>query len=134
MRRKARRVVVAGSSSFPLTPEVGGEVVEILRGYPEETVFLTRGSPGFDTFIVRATAIIQRPCVRYPSLGGSKNWDRDVAMVREADEVLVFFDPETLHDENTGTAHIAAKGLDQKKKVMAYSVAGNRLVYVGSTD
>ena len=134
MRRKARRVVVAGSSSFPLTPEVGGEVVEILRGYPEETVFLTRGSPGFDTFIVRATAIIQRPCVRYPSLGGSKNWDRDVQIVRDADEVLIFFDPDSLHDLNTGTAHIAEKALDQKRKTTAYTIAANHLVYAGSTE
>ena len=134
MSRKSRRVAIVGSTTFPLTPEIGAEVVDIMRGYPDGTVFLTRGSSGFDTFISRASDIIGRTCVLYPSPGGSRNWDRDVALVKDADEVLLFFDPASLHDPNTGTAHVGEKALDQRKKVMAYSVANERLIYAGSSE
>ena len=132
--RKRKHVAVIGSTSFPLTPEVGAEVVDILREYPEDTVFLTRGSAGFDTFVCAVGPIIGRAVLTYPSPGGSKNWDRDVAMVKASDIVLAFFDPATLHNENTGTAHVVAKALDQRKKVAAYTVAGRHLVYAGSSD
>jgi hypothetical protein len=131
---KRKRIAIVGSHSFPLTPEVGAEIVDVMRRYPDGTVFLTRGSAGFDTFICAVGPIIGAPVLTYASEGGSKNWDRDVKMVKDADEVLCFFDPDTLHDENTGTAHVATKALDQKKKTMAYTVANRRLVYAGSTE
>ena len=133
-RPKKRKVAVVGSSSFPITPEVGAEVVDVLRTYPEGTVFLTRGSAGFDTFLMAVCPIIGYTALAYPSPGGSKNWDRDVALVKDADEVLCFFDPATMHDENSGTAHVATKALDQKKKTLAYTVANRHLVYAGSSD
>jgi hypothetical protein len=133
-RRKHRRVAVCGSRSFPLTTEVAAQVVELLRSYPAGTVFLTRGSAGFDEFVLAVCGLLELPCEALPSAGGSANWDRDVAMVRAADEVVVFLDPDTLTDENTGTAHVLAKALDQRKKAMAYSASGDRLVYVGSSD
>lgn len=134
MKRKTRRVAVVGSRSFPITPEVGAEIVDLLRAYPEGTVFLTRGSPGFDTFLMAVCPIIGYTALAYPSKGGADNFLRDVQLVKDADEVLVFFDPDSLDNQNTGTAHIAEKALDQKKPTRAYSVAGRSLVYAGSND
>lgn len=130
---KRRIVVVVGSSTFPITPELGAEVVDMLRTYPiDSTVFVTRGSVGFDQFICGVGPIIGYPVLVAPSEGN--NWQRDVDMVKEADEVLAFFDPETIGDERTGTAHVVTKALDQKKPVRAYTAADRHLVYAGSLN
>jgi hypothetical protein len=131
---KHRKIVVVGSRSFPLDAQLGGEVVDILRAYPKGTTVLTRGSEGFDQFISRACEIIGIPVVLCPSFGGPDNFRRDAAMVADADEVLVFLDPDSLTDMNTGTAHVLSKALDQKKPTRAYSAADGHLVYAGSTD
>lgn len=128
------RVCVVGSRTFPLTPEVGGEVVDILRAYPAGTVFLTRGSEGFDQFLMAVCGVVGYDAVAYHSGGGAANFLRDVKMVEDADEVIAFLDPATLHDMNTGTAHVCEKALDQRKPLRAFSVAHNRLVYAGSTE
>lgn len=133
-KRKARKVCVVGSSSFPLTVPVGAAVLDLLLAYPEGTVFLTRGSPGFDTFLLDACPQLGLPVEVRPSRGGAGNWDRDVALVRESDVVIVFLDPGSLHDENTGTSHVLDKALDAKKRTLAYSCAGDALVYVGSSN
>ena len=134
MSRNRRRIVMVGSSTFPISPEIGAEVVDLMRAYPEGTVILTRGTGVFDVFVATVGPAIGYPVLTYPSPGGSKNWDRDIAMVKDADEVLCFLDPNTLQDQNTGTAHVLAKGLDQKKPCRAYSVADRHLVYAGSTE
>ncbi len=126
-------VAVVGSSSFPLTPELGSEVVDLLRSYAPGTTFLTREKPYFDQFVYRAMAILGYTVVAYPSLGGPGNWDRDVALVHDADELVAFFDPATLDDMNTGTAHLVEKGLDKRKKVRAYTVANDHIVFAGET-
>ena len=133
-KRKTKRVVVVGSRSFPISPEIGAEIVNILRGYPDGTVFLTRGSPGFDTFLMAVCPIIGYTALAYPSKGGADNFLRDVQLAKDADEGLVFLDPDSLGNINTGTAHVMEKLLDQKKKTKAYSVAGRTLVYAGSND
>lgn len=127
-----RRIAVVGSTSFPITPEIGAEVVDVLREFPQGTTFLTRGSPGFDHFIRRVGEVAGLSVVVYPARGGSSNWDRDVALVRDATEVLAFLDPATLSDSNTGTAHIVEKALDQRKPTRAWTVADNHLVFAGS--
>jgi hypothetical protein len=129
-----RKVAVVGSSSFPLTPEIGAEVVDLLREYPQDTVFLTRGSPGFDQFVMGVCPVLGYRCFAYPSQGGADNWKRDVELARDADEGLVFFDPDSLSDYNTGTAHVVEKMLDQKKPVRAWSEANRRLVFAGATE
>ena len=106
----------------------------MLRAYPPQTTFLTRGSDGFDQFILAAAPILGYAAITYPSLGGAANYLRDVKIVEEADEVLCFLDPDSLHDPNTGTAHILSKALDQKRKTMAYTAANNHLVFAGSSD
>lgn len=125
---------MCGSRSFPLTPEVGTEIVNLLRAYPAGTLILTRGSEGFDTFVMRAAEIMEMPVVPFPSAGGGDNFRRDADMVREADEVIAFLDPNSLRNMNTGTAHVVEKALDQKKPTRAYSVSGNHLVFAGSND
>ena len=131
-RHKRKVVAVCGSRSFPLTPQVGAAVVDLLRAYPEGTLFLTRGSEGFDQFVLRACDILGLPCEERRSAGGGDNFKRDAEMALECGELLAFLDPRTLDREGTGTAHIVEKFLDKKRRVQAYSAAGDALVYVGS--
>ena len=131
---KRRKVCVVGSRTFPLCPEVGAEIVDILRTYPQDTVFLTRGSEGFDTFLMAVCPIIGYASVSYPSKGFGDNFRRDAQMAEEADEVIAFLDPASLTNMNTGTAHLIEKALDQKKPTRAYFVANRHLVYAGSND
>lgn len=134
MSRRKQTVCVVGSRSFPITVEIGAEVVDLLRAYPDGTRFVTRGSEGFDRFVLRVAEVIGLHVDVYPSAGGSTNFDRDVAIVRDADEVLVFLDPRTLHRTDTGTSHVLEKALDQRKKVAAYTVGGDHLVFAGSSE
>ena len=128
--RPVRKVAIVGNRSFPLTPAIGAQIVDIIREMGDVTI-LTRGSEGLDDFISRACGVLDIACVLYRLQG--KNWDRDVALVRDADEVVVFLDPSSLTDENTGTSHVLAKALDQRKRTQAYSAHGDALVYVGSS-
>ena len=133
-KRKPRVVAVCGSRSFPLTPSTGAEIVEMLQAYPQGTTFITRGSEGVDQFLLTAGPIIGYDVVAFAAQGGPSNFIRDVEMVRMADEVIVFLDPATLHDERTGTSHVLDKALDQHKKSVAWSAANNHLVFVGSSN
>lgn len=133
-RRKRPVICVVGSRSFPLTPEVGAEVVDLLRAYPEGTRFLTRGSEGFDQFVLGACGILGLPVETRPSQGGADNFARDAQLALECDELVAFLDPATIHREDTGTAHTVEKFLDKRRRTRAYSVAAGRLVYVGSSD
>lgn len=132
-RRKRLCVAVAGNSSIALTPAIGTAIVDLLREYPEGTRFITRGSPGVDEFVLRACELLGLSCEPRPSPGGRMNYVRDVEMVRESDEVIVFLDPATITDERTGTSHVLDKALDQGKRARAFSAAGDSLIYVGDT-
>lgn len=126
-------MIAVGSGSFPIDREIGGQVVDILREYPEGTIFLTRAKGRFDTFVSIAVEHLGYAVVRFASPGGSRNWDRDVEMVGQADEVVAFFDPDTLSDMNTGTAHVVEKALDKKKRVRAFTLANGHIVFAGET-
>jgi hypothetical protein len=128
-----RKVAIVGSRTFPLDPGIGKEIVEVMLEYGEDVMFLTRGSPGLDTFVMHAAPIIERRCFAYPAKGGPDNFLRDMELVKDADEVVAFFDPATLSDPNTGTAHVVEKALDKKKPVRAYTTVNGGLVYVGAT-
>ena len=128
------KVVMVGSTTFPLNPDIAAEVIDLMRAYPEGTVFQTRGSAGFDQFLAVAADILGYAVVTWPASGGADNFHRDAEMVKTADEVIVFLDPKTIHREDTGTAHLMEKALDQKKPTRAYSAHGHRLVYVGSNE
>lgn len=123
-----------GNRSFPLTAAIGAQIVDVLLAFGQDVVFLTRGSPGIDEFIMRAAPLIGRRCFAYPSTGGAENFNRDVELVKDADEVVAFFDIDRLHDEHTGTAHVVAKALDKHKPVHAYAALDERLIYAGSNE
>lgn len=129
-----RKVVMVGSASFPIDAALGAQVVDIMREYPADTAFLTRGSEGFDRFVIGAAPLIERRCFAYPSAGGADNWLRDIELVKDGDEVLAFFDPDTLDDPQTGTAHVVESALTQNKPVRAYSVVGGTLIWVGENE
>jgi hypothetical protein len=128
-----KKVVVVGSSTFPIEPGVGKEIVDLLREFPEDTVFLTRGSEGFDRFLMGVAGLIERRCFAYPSQGGADNWLRDIELVKDGDEVICFFAPDALTDYDTGTAHVLETALTQQKPAKAYSVVNGSLVWVGET-
>lgn len=128
-----RKVGVAGNSTFPISAEVGAEIVDVLLAFGDDAVFLTRGSPGFDTFIVGVAPLIGRRCFTYPSKGGADNFLRDIELVRDADEMLVFFAPGQLEDYDSGTAHILEKALDNHKPTKAYSIVNGSLIWVGES-
>jgi len=128
-----RKIAIVGSRTFPIDPVIGKAIVEVMLEYGDEATFLTRGSPGFDTFIIHVAPIIGRKCFAYPAHGGPDNFLRDIELVKDADEVIAFFDPATLSDPTTGTAHVVEKALDQKKTVRAYTTVDGGLIYVGAT-
>lgn len=131
---KPRKVAIVGNQSFPLTVEIGRQIVDLIRELGPNVVIFTRGSEGLDDFVYRACGIMEIECVLCPSAGGKFNWLRDAEMSRECDELLAFLDPKTLHDENTGTSHLVSKFLDKRRRVRAFSASGDRLVYVGETE
>jgi hypothetical protein len=128
-----RKVVLVGSSTFPIDTALGAQVVDVMREFPDDTVFLTRGSPGFDQFVMKVAPIIERRCFGYPSQGGADNWLRDIELVKDGDEVICFFSPDALHDYDTGTAHILETALTQQKPVKAYTIADGALIWVGES-
>jgi hypothetical protein len=130
----SHKVVIVGSRSFPIDTVVGTQIVELMRAFPEDTLFLTRGSDGFDRFVMQVAPIIGRHCFAYPASGGADNYLRDIELVKDGDEVLAFFDPGTLDDSQSGTAHVVEKALDQGKTVRAYSVVNEALIWVGEND
>ena len=129
-----RKVVICGSRSFPIDATVGTEVVDLMVGYGEDVVFLTRGSDGFDRFVMQAGPLIGRRVFAYPSNGGADNYLRDIELVKDGDEVLVFLDPDSLTDPNTGSAHLLEVALRSEKPTRAYTTVNGGLVYAGATQ
>jgi hypothetical protein len=131
---RVRRVCVVGSAAFPLTAEIGAQIVDLLRALPPGTAILTRGRGTVDEFVGHVALALGLRCLTYPSKGGADNWDRDVELARDADEVIALFASASLADMNTGTAHLVEKALDQKRPVRAFTEIDNQLVYAGATE
>jgi hypothetical protein len=127
-----RKVCLVGSTTFPLDAAVGAEIVDTMLAFGDDVAFLTRGSKGFDQFVMTVAPLVGRTCLAYPSEGGADNFVRDIELVRDADEILAFFDPATLHREDTGTGHVVETALNQKKPVRAFTTVNGSLVYVGA--
>jgi hypothetical protein len=130
-KRKTRRICVVGSTDFPIDPQTGAELLDIIREYGQGIVLLTRGRGNVDEFILRAAPLIGLRCFAFPARGGSDNWTRDIELVTDADEVIALFSPASLPDLRSGTAHICERALDKGKRVRAFSVVDNRLVFAG---
>ena len=129
-----RKVAIVGSTTFPIDTAVGAEIVDVMLEFGEDVVFLTRGSEGFDRFVMGAAPLIGRRCFGYPSQGGADNFMRDIELVKDADEVLAFFDPDTLHRDDTGTGHVVEVALSQGKPCKAYTTVNGTLVWAGESD
>lgn len=128
------RICVVGSESFPLTPEIGGQIIDELRRLDPE-VILTRGAKGFDTFLHRAASLIGIPVVLFPTSRERDNWSRDVEMVGAADQVLGFVSPDSLAVEKmSGTQHCLEIGLNRKIPVKAFTEVDGRLVWAGESE
>lgn len=129
-----RKIAIVGNRSFPIDAGIGAQVVEIMQSFGPDAVFLTRGSSGFDTFIVHAAIILGRRVFKYPAVGGADNLDRDRELVADADAVLGFFDYDTMHDPRTGTAMVLEAALNAKKPTRAYTCVDGVLSWAGETD
>lgn len=129
-----RKVVIVGSTSFPIDASIGTQVVEEIKELGPDIAVLTRGSEGFDQFIGHVCIILGLRCFTYQSHGGGDNWLRDIELVKDSDEVLAFFDPEQLDDPNSGTAHVVEVGLNKHKPVRAYTIVEGSLIWVGETE
>jgi hypothetical protein len=110
-----RKVAIVGSSSFEIDTPVGAEIVELIRDLGEDTVILTRGSKGVDEFVAAVCLVLGIKCLYYRSKGGPDNWTRDIELVTDADEVIA----------------LVERALDKGKRVRAFSVVDNRLVFAG---
>lgn len=129
---------MVGSSKFPIDVAIGTQIVEEIRALGDVAI-LTRGRGNLDEFVKNVSIVLGLRCLTYPSRGGSDNWQRDVELVKDADEVLAFITQKDMEldvekDRLTGTLHIVEKGLDQKKKVRLFTEVDGRLVYAAATE
>lgn len=127
-----RKVVVVGNHTFPIDASTGAQIVDVMRSF-EEPVFLTRGSPGVDRFVMHAAIVLGRPAFTYPATGGRDNLDRDRELVADGDCVIAFLDPETM-DARTGTQNVIEAALSARKPTRAYTLVEGLLVWAGETD
>jgi hypothetical protein len=124
-----KRVVIVGSSTFPLNGEIGAQVVDVIREAAPSAI-LTRGAAWFDQFVIRVAGLLSIPVVQFPGMGN--NWQRDVDMVAQADSVLGFVSPDSLSVEKiSGTQHILEVGLSRKIPVKAFTEVDGKLVWAG---
>lgn len=129
-----KKVCMVGNSTFHIDAAIGAQIVDIMVEQGEDVVFLTRGSEGFDRFIMQVAPLLQRRCFGYPGKGGTDNLERDAELVKDADTVLAFFDLDTIHKSDTGTAMIVEKALSAHKPTRAYTAVDGKLVWVGETE
>lgn len=127
-----KKVAVIGNSSFPIDANTGTQIVDVMREFGK-CVFLTRGSPGVDRFVMYAAIVIGRPVFKYPATGGPDNLHRDRDLVTDADCVIAFLDPESM-DARTGTMNVIEAALNAHKPTRAYTLVDGRLVWAGETD
>jgi hypothetical protein len=129
-----RKVAMVGNTTFYIDAAIGAQIVDVMVEQGEDVVFLTRGSEGFDRFIMQVAPLLQRRCFAYPGRGGTDNLERDTELVKDADTVLAFFDLDTIHKSDTGTAMIVEKALTAKKPTRAYTAVDGKLVWAGETQ
>jgi hypothetical protein len=123
-----RKVVLVGSSTFPISVPVGADIVEVIREYPEDTLFLTRSAGPFEQFISTVALALGYRCFAYPG-HGSDNWERDAELAADCDELVAFIDPSRLDDTHSGTGHLIEEVLALGKPVRVATSVGNAIVW-----
>ena len=125
-----RKVAVVGSTSFPINAVICAQIVDVIRGFEGEVLFLTRGrTTGLDAFIAIASIGLGHRCFGYPGKGGGDNLARDQELVDDCDEMLAFFDPASLeYQRQTGTAMIVQRALASNKPVRVATVAAQAVL------
>ena len=134
-----KRVAIVGSSDFPVV-HAGPAIFEWLgQTFPiHDTTIYTRGSKGFDLFLGEGAKYMGYPVIELPGRGGPSNYERDVKLVREVEEVHVFFSPDRVGEG--GSQHLVDKALDQRKPTYSYSYipgrvsGGGHIELIGSDD
>lgn len=124
-----RKVALIGSRSFPLTTPVGAQVVDTMREYGTDVVFLTRGSAGFDQYAAAVAVTLGLRCFAYPGHGGVDNFVRDAELVADCDEMVAFLDPDVLDKPYTGTAMVIERALAAGKPVRVATTVNDSLVW-----
>ena len=124
-----KKIAMIGSTTFPLTPALGAEIVDEMRAYLPDVVFLTRGSEGLDTFIGNAAIVLDAQCLALKGGGGGGNFIRDSQLAAACDELVAFLDPSALDKSNTGTQRVIENALALNRPVRVATVANGGLVW-----
>jgi hypothetical protein len=126
-----RKIGVVASSTFPLSTAVGAEVVDCLRAFGPDTLFLTRGAGPFEQFIATAALVLGARCFTYPGEGGRANLDRDDALVADCEELVAFLDQRALETGPTlyGTTGVIERALRAGRPVRAATAIDGALVW-----
>lgn len=123
-----RKIAVVGSGTFPLTCEVGAQVVDVIRGY-EDAVFITRGSGPFEKFVGHVCLTLGVRCFEMKGGGGGDNFVRDAELVMACDELVAFIDPAVLDKPHGGTQMVIERALSAGRKVRAATAVEGNLVW-----
>lgn len=130
-----KKVCVVGSTTFPLTAPVGAQIVDVLRAYGPEAVFLTRNAEtGFDRFVATVALALGNRCFAFEAGGGGDVFRRDGEMVMAADELIAFVDPDQLHASKYGTAGVIERALVAGKPTRVATVAREALVWESNDE
>ncbi len=129
-----RKIGVVASTTFPLSTAVGAEVVDCLRAYGPDTLFLTRGAGPFEQFVATAALVLGARCFAYPGEGGRANLERDDALVADCEELVAFLDRKALEAGATlyGTAGVIERALAAGKPVKAATAVEGALVWANA--
>jgi hypothetical protein len=100
----------------------------------EDFVMLTRATRSEPERLLSLEAL--RAGIRvfaYPAKGGSDNWQRDVDLVRDADEVVVVLSTHALDNPESGAWHIAERAIKDDRPLRLYTVTAGKLVLLAES-
>ena len=112
-------IVISSTASKPypnLRDLVAGDVVVLTRGRcePEQAILWQALRDDIRAFV-------------YRSEGGRDNWQRDVDLVRDADEVIVVLSREALDRTDTGAWHVIERAIADEKPLRVFLQYKDRL-------
>ena len=132
------KVAIVGSRTLDLAA-VSVPLLNELTRLPLDAEVLVRSGRTergeFEELTLRLCAALDiKTSVRFPAEGTGRAgvYDRDIAMVEEADTLIAYFDP--AHVMQGGTAHVVEKAIDAEKPVYAYEVDMTGQRWVGGIE